>query len=376
MCPTADLSGDAASGSKPLRHGYTTAACAAAAATAAVRALLTGEPVASVTIDLPGEKQVVFAMKRCEIAEGRVLCGTIKDAGDDPDVTHGAEIQATVQWRDAPGVVIEGGAGVGQVTQPGLAVPVGEAAINPGARRLISHAVAAEAGLRLPPDKGLRVIVSVPGGEALAQKTMNPRLGILGGISILGASGIVEPYSHQAYLASINVALKVARANGLAGIAITTGKRSEEYLRQHYPAWPEMAFVQVGDHVGYAVAHAYRAGFEELVLATMIGKASKLAQGRLQTHVAEGSVDLAFLARIARELGADAGVQTAICAANTAHHVQVILRAAGVTGLEARLAQLVAEQLWLHAGGDLRISVYLHALDGATLGMAHKERSS
>ncbi len=315
-------------------------------------------------------------MARCELSQGRVTCGVIKDSGDDPDVTNGAEIQASVEWRDLPGIVIDGGTGVGRVTRPGLAVSVGEAAINPGARRLITRAVASEVGLDLPADKGLRVVVSVPRGKELAQGTLNPRLGIVGGISILGASGILRPYSLDAYKASINVAFKVARTNGLREIAITTGKRSEEFLRRRYSQWPEMAFVQVGDHVGHAVEQARRTGFDELALACMIGKASKLAQGRFQTHVLEGGVDLAFLARVVEELGADARTRQAICDANTAHHVQILLGRAGIDGLEQELALQVAEQLWSHAQGALSVSVYLHSIDGEILGAARKGAAS
>jgi cobalt-precorrin-5B (C1)-methyltransferase len=183
---------DAAWRKSDLREGYTTSACAVAAATAATRALLTGQTLDAVTVDLPSEKGVTFPLERCEAAGGSVTCGVIKDAGDDPDVTDGVEVQATVTWAAEPGITLKGGDGVGRVTKPGLPVPVGEAAINPVPRRMITAAVADEAGAALD-GRGLAVTIRVPGGEEVAKETMNPRLGIVGGISILGTSGIVKP---------------------------------------------------------------------------------------------------------------------------------------------------------------------------------------
>uniref|UniRef100_UPI00404A1CD6 cobalt-precorrin-5B (C(1))-methyltransferase CbiD n=1 Tax=Candidatus Roseilinea sp. TaxID=2838777 RepID=UPI00404A1CD6 len=262
-----------------LREGFTTSACAAAAASAGVRALLTGQPVRRVVIDLPARPQVTFEIHRCELGEGWAMCSVIKDAGDDPDVTHGAEIQARVEWMrepqmarsadDAPAISIAGGPGVGIVTRPGLPVPVGEPAINPIPRRIITQAVVAALAdtpaSALPVQPALRVTISVPNGAALAEKTMNPRLGILGGISILGTTGIVKPFSQAAYRASIFAELKAAAANGLRQAALATGARSEDYAFQKLgrlgtdPDLPErMGYVQVGDHMGYAVRQCQR----------------------------------------------------------------------------------------------------------------------
>ena len=356
-----------------LRHGYTTSACAAASASAATRALLTGEPVSEITIDLPAKKGVTFQIMRCEIGPGRVTCGTIKDAGDDPDVTHGAEVQATVEWRDDPGVLIAGGIGVGVVTKPGLLVPVGEPAINPGPRRIITRSVANEAGALLE-ERGLKVTISVPGGERLAQETLNPRLGIVGGISILGTTGIVKPFSKAAYRASIYVELKVAARNGARQAVLTTGRRSEEYARARYPGWPELGFVQVGDHVGYALKQARRLGFPLVVIAGMIGKISKLAQGRMQTHVSEGGVDLDFLAELAGQLGADEELLARIRAANTARHVQTMLRRASIADFEERLAQRTAEQVFSLADGAFTVEVLLFDIRGDLLGIGRVEK--
>jgi cobalt-precorrin-5B (C1)-methyltransferase len=352
-----------------LRHGYTTGACAAAAAVAATRALLGGQPVDAVVIDLPGEKGVRFEMARCEMANGRVTCGTIKDAGDDPDVTHGLEIQATVEWCDAPGVQLAGGEGVGTVTRPGLPVEVGEPAINPAPRRAIIRAVMCEAGEALE-TRGLHVTISAPGGEAIAQETLNPRLGIVGGISILGTTGIVKPFSTSAYRASIYLELKVAAANGVPQAVLTTGARSEQYAMARHPHWPELSFVQVGDHVGYALKQARRLKFPLVVISGMVGKLSKLAQGRMQTHVDECGVDFDFLTALAAELGADAELAARIRTANTARHVQMMLRQAGIAGLEARLAEMAAAQAFAFAGGALTVEVLLYDIGGELLAEA------
>ena len=355
-----------------LREGFTTSACAAASAAAATRALLSGEPVSQITIDLPVKKHVTFQIVRCEFGPGCVTCGTVKDAGDDPDITHGAEIQATVEWQESPGVWIAGGKGVGVVTRPGLPVPVGEPAINPGSRRIITRAVLNESGAVLE-KQGIKVTISVPGGEELASKTLNPRLGIVGGISILGTTGIVKPFSLAAYRASIYLELKVAVHNGVRRAVLTTGNRSEKYALSLCPAASELGFVQVGDHIGYALKQARRLGFERVIIAGMIGKISKLAQGRMQTHISGGGVALDFLARLAGQLGADQELIRHIRTANTAHHVQTMLRKAGVSGLEERLAQLAAERAFAFVEGAFPMAAWLFDIDGELLGKGEAE---
>jgi cobalt-precorrin-5B (C1)-methyltransferase len=313
-----------------------------------------------------------------------VTCSVIKDAGDDPDVTNGAEIQARVQWaRDEsaePHVEIEGGRGVGTVTRPGLPVAVGHAAINPIPRRIITQAVLTQWQM-LPgqnwPGNVLHVTISVPRGEELALQTLNPRLGILGGISILGSTGIVKPFSQSAYRASIFVELKTATQNGLRRAVLTTGARSEDYALAHFSAEPRasdlplrMGYVQVGDHIGYALTQCGRLQFTQVVVAGMIGKLSKLAQGRTQTHVNEGSVDLLFLAELASQLGAPPDIVERARHANTAHHVQIMLSKAGVNGLEQRVAQLAAEHAVTIGSGKFEVIVLLFSMSGGLLGEA------
>jgi len=353
-----------------LRTGYTTGACATAAALAATRALVTGWPVTEVIIDLPAKKEVTFEISRCQMEPERVTCGAIKDAGDDPDVTHGAEIQATVEWTDGSGLVLTNGPGVGRVTKPGLPVEVGEPAINPVPRRMITRAVLAEAETALD-RRGLRVTITVPNGEELARETLNPRLGIIGGISILGTSGIVRPFSRSAYRGSIYVELKVAAHNHVSRAVLTTGHRSEQYTQERHPDWPELGFVQVGDHMDYALKQARRLGFAQVVIAGMIGKISKLAQGRMQTHISEGGVDFDFLTQVAGQLGAGAELQARLRTANTARHVQILLRQAGLDGLEQWLVQRAAERAFEFIDGACAVEVLLYDIRGELLATAN-----
>lgn len=354
-----------------LREGYTTGACAAASAAAAIRALLTGELVDEVVIDLPARLDVAFPIERCEISDDGVTCGTIKDAGDDPDVTDGAEIRATVAWTAEPGIHIDAGEGVGVATLPGLAVEVGEPAINPSPRRQIGSAVMAEMAARGAEERlearGLRVTISVPQGEDLAEQTMNPRLGVVGGISILGTTGIVKPYSESAYRASIYVELKVAAENDVRRAILTTGRRSETYALAHDPSWTELGAVQVGDHIGHGLRQARRLGFREVVIAGMIGKLSKLAQGRMQTHVSEGTIDFDFLAGLAEQIGADLELIETVRTASTARYAQNMLRQAGLEGLEAHVARLAARQAAAHVAFAFPVQILLFDIGGDLL---------
>ncbi|PWH15315.1 MAG: cobalt-precorrin-5B (C(1))-methyltransferase [Ardenticatenia bacterium] len=354
-----------------LRSGFTTGACAAAAARAATRALITGQPVEAIAVDLPARRGVVFPIHRCDVHAGQATCSVIKDAGDDPDVTHGAEIVATVEWNEMPGITLRGGKGVGIVTRPGLELEVGEPAINPAPRRMITQAVTAELGTNA---KGVTVTISVPQGEQLAVQTLNPRLGILGGISILGTNGIVRPYSQTAYRATIHLALKVAAANGAPCVVLSTGARSEAWARAHYPHLPELSFIEVGDHIGYALRQTDRLGIFHVVIAGMVGKLSKVAQGRWQTHVNQGGVDLDFMASLAAQLGADEDLVARCRTANTARHVQVLLRRAHIAGLEERIAQLAAEHAAGYVHAVTRIEVLVFDIRGDLVGYAEVTR--
>lgn len=350
-----------------MRTGFSTSACAAAAAVAALRALTGGKTVANVAIDLPTRRGVAFSIVRCEWEGDGVRCGVVKDAGDDPDVTNGLEIQALVRPSETGRIEIQGGIGVGTVTLPGLSVAVGEAAINPGPRRLILHALRTETErLGLAPEIGLSVTVCVPDGERIARETMNPKLGIVGGISILGTDGLVHPYSVPAFRTSLYYELKVAKENGSRTVAFATGKRSLQYLKSVLPKSNELELINVGDEIGFPIDRALRFGFSGIYIGGMIGKLSKLAQGRFQTHVNEGEVDFDFLASVAVKAGAQPRDAETIRTCRTARQAQQLLKPFGVR-LEPILTEMAAQSVWERCRGKADIGVYLFNLTGDLL---------
>jgi cobalt-precorrin-5B (C1)-methyltransferase len=359
---------------KGLRTGYTTGACATAAALAATRALFTGKPVSSVTIHLPAGVDATFAVESCTFVESGVRCTVIKDAGDDPDVTHRAQIVATVRRQSEPGIALRGGPGVGVVTLPGLGLETGGPAINPVPRRMILDAVSSASIGHLGND-GLVVEISVPRGEELAKKTLNGRLGIVGGISILGTTGIVRPYSTASWRASVEQAIDVAAANGQKVIAITTGGRSERYAQQLL-GLPEIALVEMGEFTGHSLKRARRRGIQQVYVCGMIGKLSKIAQGHLMTHVAGNQVDVAFLADLARQAGGTSEVQRAIATANTARGAQEIALAAGLKRFFELVAAAAADVCFRAIEGTMGIEVLLFDFDGALLGRKCLERGA
>lgn len=349
-----------------MRTGYTTGACATAAATAAAQALLEQRAVDSVTVHLPAGRDATFAITACRFDRHSAQCSVIKDAGDDPDVTHGAEITARVGLTGNPGIELCGGVGVGVVTRPGLGLAVGGPAINPVPRRMILEHVSAVAGSHLAV-RGLRVEIAVPRGEELAKKTLNARLGILGGISILGTTGIVQPWSTAAWRASVEQAVDVAAANGQKHIVLTTGGRSEKFAMARL-GLPELAYVEMGIFTGHALRRCVRRGVTEATLAGMIGKFSKLAQGHFQTHVAGNQVDPAFLAEIAAGCGASPALLDQVHGANTARHVQELIQAAHLNRFFDTLSQHVAQRSHDYSGGKLIIHALLFDFDGHVLG--------
>ncbi|HET9553309.1 MAG TPA: cobalt-precorrin-5B (C(1))-methyltransferase, partial [Anaeromyxobacteraceae bacterium] len=346
--------------------GYTTGACAAAAARAACRAAVSGKPSRQVTVTLPNGQPATFAVARCEPSAGAARCGVVKDAGDDPDVTHGALVVADVLLDGRPGVRVQGGEGVARVTRPGLGIEVGSHAINPVPRRNIEAMVAAE--LEGSGHPGALVTISVPGGEALAASTLNPRLGLVGGISILGTTGIVRPFSTSAWRASVLQAIDVARAAGLSHLVFTTGGRTEAAAMRLLPALPEQAFVQAGDFMGAALRGARRRGVAGATVVAMVGKLLKLAAGLGQTHASQGEVDLALLASLAAEAGAPQPVCQQVRCANTARHALDLCRGERLDRLAALLCLRAAAALAPWAGARLALRAVLIDFDGAPLG--------
>ncbi|RKT11817.1 cobalt-precorrin-5B (C1)-methyltransferase [Streptomyces sp. 1114.5] len=324
--------------SSGLRHGWTTGACATAATKAAYTALLTGEFPDPVVITLPKGQQPAFALAAEELDAGvRAMAAVVKDAGDDPDVTHGALIRSTVRAGEpGAGVVFRAGPGVGTVTKAGLPLPVGEPAINPVPRQMIRDAVA-EVADEHGGSADVVVEISVDHGEEIARSTWNPRLGILGGLSILGTTGIVVPYSCSAWIDSIRRGVDVARAAGRTHVAGCTGSTSEKVAVAVH-GLPEDALLDMGDFAGAVLKYLKRHPVPRLTIAGGFAKLSKLAAGHLDLHSARSQVDKGYLAGLARQGGADEPLVAAVAAANTGLEAVQLCRAAGVP-----LGDLVAQ---------------------------------
>ena len=356
------------------RMGWTTGTCAAAAATAATHALIAGAPVDAVTVSLPNGMEATFQPVEWEAGQESARCCIVKDAGDDPDVTHGALICARVTWNDAPGVQLEGGYGVGRVTLPGLGLPVGGPAINPVPRAQITANVLAALG-ELADERGVDITIEVPKGPELARKTLNPKLGILGGISILGTSGVVKPYSTASWRASVVQAVEMAAANHLDRVVLTTGSRTEKFAQRIFPELPEIAFAELSVFTGAGLQAALRYGVRSVVFVSMIGKLAKTAQGHFTTHVAGNEVDLDFLAEVAAACGAPAEVVAQIRGANTARHFLEICLAADHRQPLQRLCELALEQCVQFTGGVIDLEVILVDFEGHILGRAAQLRT-
>jgi cobalt-precorrin-5B (C1)-methyltransferase len=312
---------------KALRTGWTTGTCASAAAKAATTALRDQAAQRTVEVALPSGRRVRFDVESCEHDAVKATAVVVKDAGDDPDVTHGAHLTATVRWRAGPGIVLEGGAGVGIVTKPGLGIEVGEPAITATPRAMITQAVAEVTDLAI---RGVLVVLSVPGGEKMARKTTNARLGILGGISILGTTGIVRPFSTASWRASVEQAVSVMAAQGERTVVLCTGGRTEKGAMALLPNLAEVCFVEVGDFTGAALRRALDAGLDGVIFVGMAGKLAKLAAGVLMTHYTRSKVDLGLLGDVTRAAGGSAAVADEVSAANTGRHAYEIWQREGL----------------------------------------------
>lgn len=331
-----------------LRRGWTTGTCATAATRAAYEALLTGEFPDPVAVLLPGGARPDFALAMQKSGDGFARAGIVKDAGDDPDVTHGALIIATVRHGEAgSGVQFRAGDGVGTVTRPGLPLPPGEPAINPVPREMMRTAIA-EAAAQHGGSGDVVVEISVPGGQKIAERTLNGRLGIVGGISILGTSGIVVPYSCAAWIHSIYRGIDVARAMGLQHVAGSTGNTSEQAV-QRLHGLHEVALIDMGDFVGGMLKYLRRNPVARITIAGGMGKMTKLGQGMLDLHSKRGEVDRDWLAKLVSEADGSPDLADSIRAANTAKDAFEIADRAGI-----QLGGHVAEAAWITAANVLR----------------------
>lgn len=322
-----------------------------------------------VTIRLPKGETPTFALHRAERTDGGWLASVIKDAGDDPDITHGAEIVVEiVRLQTGDGIRFAAGHGVGTVTLPGLPVAVGEPAINPGPRAMITETLRSVAE-ELDAKADVSVIVSIPGGEALAAKTMNPRLGIKGGLSILGTTGIVIPYSCASWINSIQRGIDVARSQGLDHIVAATGSTSEAAAMREFPDLTEQAYIDMGDFAGGMLKYLRRHPIERLTMCGGVAKLAKLAQGHLDLHSSRSRLDMAALADTARKAGAAKDVAMHIAEANTAMQAQQICAAAGVPLADA-IARGARETIMATLAGGVRVDVRVYDRAGDRVGIA------
>ena len=349
-----DLPRSARARPQALRTGWTTGACAAAAAKAAATVLAGQPPPQRVDIPLPepfaGSSRASFAVDRAGGDRRAAEAVVVKDAGDDPDVTHGARLTVRLERASRPGLVFAAGAGVGTVTKPGLGLEVGGPAINPVPRRMIAAAIAevwdVDSG-------GLACTVSVPDGERMARKTTNRRLGVVGGISILGTTGVVRPFSTASWRASVTQAVDVLAAQGETAVVLSTGGRTERAAMRLLPHLGEQHFVEVGDFTGAALRHAVAGGLRRVLFVGMAGKLAKLAAGVLMTHYTRSRVDTDLLAAVTAEAGAAGEVVEAVRAANTARHAYELWREHGVDAACDLLCERVASNLVRFSQGRL-----------------------
>ena len=352
---------------KKLRLGYTTGSCAAAAAKAAAVMLLTGRRLETVALLTPKGIRLELEVREVETGPGYVSCAIAKDAGDDPDVTGGALIFARVSRREEPGIVIDGGPGVGRVTKPGLDQPVGAAAINSVPRRMIREGV--EEIQALTDDHGgLSVVISVPEGEALAKKTFNPRLGIVGGISILGTTGIVEPMSERALVETIRVELRQRRAAGADYALLTPGNYGSDFIREGLGLDPALA-VQCSNFLGDALDLCRELGFRGALLAGHIGKLVKVGGGMLNTHSRYGDCRMEILAAHAASCGLRPEESERVLSCVSCDGALDVLEEAGLA--ESTLERVTARAA-LHlagrAGEDLETGMILFSKTRGVLG--------
>lgn len=349
----------------PLRRGWTTGACATAATKAALTALLTGDFPDPVTITLPKGEMPAFALAHERMGAGSTEAGIVKDAGDDPDVTHGAMVIARVE-RGEPesGIMFHAGDGVGTVTRPGLPIAPGQAAINPVPRRMMTEIVeevCAEHGIA--PD--IAVTISVPDGATIAEKTWNPRLGIVGGISILGTTGIVHPFSCAAWIHSIHRGIDVARAAGLDHVLGSTGSTSETAAQALHDL-PEIALLDMGDFAGGLIKYVRAHPVPKLTIAGGFAKVTKLAQGALDLHSARSQVDMAFLADLAgNRLNQD--MKARILSANTAAQVLEMMQDTGIDIARDVADQALATVIDTLRGAPVRAEIIIVDRKGAII---------
>ncbi|MGC1512069.1 MAG: cobalt-precorrin-5B (C(1))-methyltransferase [Acidimicrobiales bacterium] len=366
MTTEPEMSPEVAARTKGLRTGWTTGTCASAAAKAATLGLLEGAAPSEVEVGLPDGRRVRFPVEPSTVDPAPNRCVVVKDAGDDPDCTDGARMTAEITWTETVGE-LRAGPGIGTVTRPGLGLAVGAPAINPVPRRMILAAIAEVT------DRPVVATFSVPGGEQMAERTSNARLGIVGGISILGTTGVVRPFSTASYRASVVQQIDVAAAQGHDTIVLSTGSRSDQ-AAQRFRAdlgladdLDDVCFVEVGDFTGVALRHAAGLGMRRVVFVGMAGKIAKLAAGIMMTHFHRSKVDVELLAEIAREAEASRAVVAAATETATARHFYEACVAAGETKPLELLCQRAVNSCVSHVSGAMTAEVVMVDFEGERL---------
>ncbi len=351
-----------------LKSGYTTGACATATALAAAQLLLDGNPATQATILLPRGQQIDFKLSRCEPwSDQSARADTIKDAGDDPDATHGATVFSIVSLRTDNVIQFHSGEGVGTVTRSGLSIPVGEPAINPVPRKMIREHL-----LKLAKNSnyhgGFDVTVGIENGEQIALDTMNGRLGIIGGLSILGTTGIVKPYSCAAFIASIHQSIDVAFANNVQHIAAATGSTSESFAQQQL-SMSDMAIVEMGDFAGAVLKHLRKVAMTRLSICGGFGKISKLAAGHHSLHSKDSSIDFQFFREQVKTLAGDAALMHKVEQSNTSLEALQHCEDANIA-LANRICSLAQKEAVKTCRNSCHIDVYAIRKDGQLVGSA------
>ena len=354
-----------------LRTGFTTGTCATAASKAGILAIINQQSFNSVDVILPKRDKINIQINSCNFSKDNAQCSVIKDGGDDPDVTHGAEIFVDISLTDTIGSIeIDGGKGVGRVTKPGLGLEIGTAAINPTPKKMILENIQ-EVGEEVLGKNGIKIVVSVPTGEELAKKTDNPRIGILDGISILGTSGIVIPYSTASFAAAIRQQIDVVSSMNDEEVVLTTGGRSEDFAREIIKL-PDHSFIQMGDFSGYTIQQCAKKSLKKAYVAGFIGKLAKMAAGVKQTHVKGGKVDMKFLSELAKRCNANSETIRKILGANTARNVQEIVIEDSVDGFFDEITKETCNQMRQHSEEKIPVEVILFNFDGNILSRYEK----
>ncbi len=355
-----------------LRTGYTTGSSATAAAKAGLLSIINQQKIESVSIRLPKGDFLEIPVHSCNFESDKAKCSVIKDGGDDPDVTHGAEIIVDLSLTDKINEIeIDGGEGVGIVTKPGLGLEINKPAINPVPKKMITENLK-EIGESILEKNGLLVVISVPKGKELGPKTDNPRIGIKDGISILGTSGIVIPFSTASYAASIRQNLDVSIAMRNDVVVLTTGGRSEDFAKKIVDL-PEHCFVQMGDFSGYTIQQCAKKNIKKAYVVGFIGKLAKMAAGVKQTHVKGSKVDMTFLAELAKKSHAADTVIENIKKANTARHVSEIIQENNVEGFFESIVDETYKHMRKHSEEKVLIDVTLFDFDGNILARKSQE---